>query len=146
MVYTSITRKAPEYISSMLIHVSDHHEWQTRSTAPNLLHIQHTLTFYRAFSKLWNSLPADIRNSKFINMFKSELICSTVTRTFENPVVFVTAPYTTPTLYPPELAVGAKAVFGWKLDLSATVGFVGCVWTKTRPNLTFLEASYVSKR
>ena len=79
VVYKGITGKAPEYISSMLTYVSEHHERQTRSTALDLLHIpkSHTAYFDRAFSvqgpKLWNSLPADNRNSTSINRFKSEL-------------------------------------------------------------------------
>ena len=77
-VYRSITGQAPEYISSLLTYVSAHHERQNRSTTLDLLHIprSHSATFDRAFSvqcpKLWNSLPADIRNSKSINRFKSE--------------------------------------------------------------------------
>ena len=35
--YKSITGKAPEYISSMLTYVSEHHERQTRSAALDLL-------------------------------------------------------------------------------------------------------------
>ena len=79
MVYKSITGQAPEYISSMLTYVSEHHERQTRSTVLDLLHIprSHSAYFDRAFSvqgpKLWNSLPVDIRNSTSINRFKREL-------------------------------------------------------------------------
>ena len=79
MVYKGIKRSAPEYISSMLTYVSEKHERDTRSTALDLLHIprSHTSFFDRAFSvqgpKLWNSLPADIRNSPTINRFKSAL-------------------------------------------------------------------------
>ena len=79
MVYKSITGQAPEYISSMLTYVSEHHERQTRLTVLDLLHIprSHSAYFDRAFSvqgpKLWNSLPADIRNSTSINRFKREL-------------------------------------------------------------------------
>ena len=75
MVYKSITGNAPEYVSSMLTYVSEHRERQTRPTALDLLHISRSYSacFDRAFSvqgqKLWNSLPADIRN----NRFKSEL-------------------------------------------------------------------------
>ena len=78
MVYKSITGQAPEYISSMLTYVSEHHERQTSSTALDLLYIpgSHSAYFDRAFSvqgpKLWNSLPADIRNSTSINRFKAE--------------------------------------------------------------------------
>ena len=81
MVYTckSITGQAPEYIPSMLTYVSEHYERQTRLTVLDLLHIprSHSAYFDRAFSvqgpNLWNSLPADIRNSTSINRFKSEL-------------------------------------------------------------------------
>ena len=79
MVYKSITGQAPEYISSMLTYVPEHHERQTRSTVLDLLHIprSHSAYFDRAFSvqgpKLWNSLPADIRNSTSINRLKLEL-------------------------------------------------------------------------
>ena len=79
MVYKSIAGQAPEYISSMLTYVSEHHERQTRSTVLDLLHIprSHSAYFDGAFSvqgpKLWNSLPADIRNSTSINRFKREL-------------------------------------------------------------------------
>ena len=78
-VYKSITGQAPGYVSSLLTYVSDHHERQTRSTTLGLLHIprSHSANFDGAFSvrcpKLWNSLPADIRNSKPIKRFKSEL-------------------------------------------------------------------------
>ena len=78
-VYKSITGQTPEYISSLLTYVSDHHERQTRSTTLDLLHIprSHSANFDRAFSvqgpNLRNNLPADIRNSKSINRFKSEL-------------------------------------------------------------------------
>ena len=78
-VYKSISRQAPAYISSLLTYVSDHHKRQTRSTTLDLLHVPRSLStdFNRAFSvqgpKLWNSLPADVRNSKSINRFKSEL-------------------------------------------------------------------------
>ena len=78
-VYKSITGQAPDYISSMVTYVSEHHERQTRSTVLDLLHIprSHSDYFDRAFSvqgpKLWNSLPADIRNSTSINRFKCEL-------------------------------------------------------------------------
>ena len=77
--YKSISRQAPEYISSLLTYVSDHHERQTRSTILDLLHVprSHSTNFDTAFSVqgpiLWNSLPADIRNSTSINRFKSEL-------------------------------------------------------------------------
>ena len=81
MVYKSITGQAPDYISSMLTCVSEHHERQTRSTALDLLHIprSHSAYYDTAFSvkgpKLheWNSLPADIRNSTSVNRFKSKL-------------------------------------------------------------------------
>ena len=79
MVYESITGQAPEYISSMLTYVSEHHKRQTRPTILDLLHIprSHSAYFDRAFSvqcpKLWNSLPADFRNSTSINRFKREL-------------------------------------------------------------------------
>ena len=78
-VYKSITGQAPEYISSMLKYVCEHHERQTRSTVLDLLHIPrlHSAYFDRAFSvhgpKLWNSLSTDIRNSTSINRFKREL-------------------------------------------------------------------------
>ena len=49
MVYKSITGQAPEYISSMLTYVSEHHERQTRSTVLDLLHIQPTLTGHFQF-------------------------------------------------------------------------------------------------
>ena len=44
-------REAPEYISSMLTYISEHHERQTRSTALDLLHIprSHSAYFDRAF-------------------------------------------------------------------------------------------------
>ena len=79
MGYKSITRQSPEYISSMLTYVSEHHERQTRSTVLDCLHIPRSHPAYsdRAFSvqgpKLWNSLPADIRNSTSVNRFKCEL-------------------------------------------------------------------------
>ena len=79
MGYKGINESAPEYISSMLTYVSEKHERHTRSTAHYLLHIprSHTSFFDRAFSvqgpKLWNSLPADIRNSPTVNRFKSAL-------------------------------------------------------------------------
>ena len=79
MVYKSISAKAPEYIFSMLTYVSEHYGRQTRSTALDLLHIprSHSAYFDRAFSvqgpKLWDSLPADIRNSTSINRIKSDL-------------------------------------------------------------------------
>ena len=38
-VYKSITGQAPNYISSLLTCVSDHHERQTRSTTLDLLHM-----------------------------------------------------------------------------------------------------------
>ena len=78
-VYKSISGQAPECISSLLTYVSNHHERQSRSTTLDLLHIPWSLsaTFDRAFSvqgpKLRNSVPADIRNSKSIKRFKSEL-------------------------------------------------------------------------
>ena len=57
MVYKCITGQAPEYISSMLTYVSEHHKRQTRSTA--LDPRSHSAYFYRAFSvqgpKLWNN-------------------------------------------------------------------------------------------
>ena len=51
-VYKSITGQAPEYISSLLTYVSDHHERHTRSTTRDLLHIprSHSANFDRAFS------------------------------------------------------------------------------------------------
>ena len=51
-VYESITGQAPEYITSQLTYISDHHERQTRSTTLDLLHIPrpHSATFDRAFS------------------------------------------------------------------------------------------------
>ena len=79
MLYKRITGKAPGYISSMLTYVSEHRKRQTRSTALDLLDIprSHSAYFDRAFSvqgpKLWDSVPADIRNSTSINRFKSEL-------------------------------------------------------------------------
>ena len=79
-VYKSISGQAPEYISSLLTYVSEYHERQTRSTTLDLLHVprSQSTNFDRAFSvqgpKLWNSLPADIRNSTSI------VICSTITK------------------------------------------------------------------
>ena len=78
-VYKSISGQAPEYISSLFTYVSDHNERQTRSTTLALLHVprSHSTNFDKAFSvqgpKLWNSLPADIRNSTSVYRFKSEL-------------------------------------------------------------------------
>ena len=78
-VYKSITGQTPEYISIMLTYISEHHDRQTRSTVLDLLHIprSHSAYFDKAFSvqgpKLWNSLPADIRNSTSINRFKRQL-------------------------------------------------------------------------
>ena len=80
MVYKGINGSAPEYISSMVMYVSEKHERYIRSTALDLLHIPrtHTSFFDRAFSvqgpKLWNSLPTEIRNSPTVNRFKSLLI------------------------------------------------------------------------
>ena len=60
IVYKSSTGQAPEYISSMLTYVSEHHE----RPSLDLLHIprSNSAFFDRAFSvqgpKLWNSLPA----------------------------------------------------------------------------------------
>ena len=73
-VYKSITGQAHKYISSLLTYVSDHHERQTRSTTLDLLHIprSHSANFDRAIS-VQDSLPADIRNSKSVSMFKSEV-------------------------------------------------------------------------
>ena len=90
------------------------------------LHIprSHSASFDRAFSvqgqKLWNSLPAVIRYSKSIIRFQSwNVICSTITKTRENYVVYVTAPL--------QLSdAGAGVVFGRKLDrpwLSLSVAF-----------------------
>ena len=79
MVYKGINGSAPGYISSMLTYVSEKHDRHTGSTALDLLHIPrtHTSFFDRAFSvqgpKLWNSSPADIRNSPTVNRFKSAL-------------------------------------------------------------------------
>ena len=79
LIKTETGTVAPEYISSILTYVSEHHERQIRSTALDLLHIpgSHSAYFDRVFSvqspKQWNSLPADIRNSTSINRFKSEL-------------------------------------------------------------------------
>ena len=63
----------------MLACVSEKHKRHSRSIALDLLHIprSHSSFFGRAFSvqgpKLWNSLPADIRNSTSVNRFKSAL-------------------------------------------------------------------------
>ena len=46
MVYKSNTGQAPEYISSVLTYVSEHHERQTRSTALDLLHISRSHSAY----------------------------------------------------------------------------------------------------
>ena len=79
MVYKGINGLAPAYISSMLTYVSEQHERHTRSTTFNLLYIprSHSSLFDRAFlvqgPKLWNSLPADIRNNTSVNRFKSAL-------------------------------------------------------------------------
>ena len=43
-VYKSITGQAPEYISSLLTYVPDHHEMQIRSTTLDLLHSPITLS------------------------------------------------------------------------------------------------------
>ena len=57
-------------------YISDLHEMQSRSTTLDLLDLprSHSTNSDRAFSvqgkKLWNSLPADIRNSTSINRFK----------------------------------------------------------------------------
>ena len=42
----SFTGQAPEYISSLLTYVSEHHERQTRSTALDLLHIPRSHSAY----------------------------------------------------------------------------------------------------
>ena len=101
MVYKNITGKAPEYISSMLTYDSEHHERQTRATAFDLLHRSHSAYFDRAFSvqgpTLWNSLPADIRNSTSINRFES----------VRNSLVTVRLQLSD---------AGAEVVFGRKLD------------------------------
>ena len=75
----SIFRQNPKVLihSSSIRHVR--RERQTRSTTLDLMHIprSHSASFDRALSfqgpKLWNSLPADIRYSKSIIRFKSEL-------------------------------------------------------------------------
>ena len=60
--------------------MSEHHERQTRPTVLDLLPViprSHSAYIDRAVSvqgpTLWNSLPADIRNSMSINGFKREL-------------------------------------------------------------------------
>ena len=64
-VHKFIFGQDPEYISSLLTYVSDHHERPTRSTTLDLLHIprSQSTNFDRAFSvqgqKLWNSLPLE---------------------------------------------------------------------------------------
>ena len=79
MVYKGIHALAPEYISSMLTYVLEQHERHARSTAFDLLYIPRSRSsfFDRAFSvqgrNLWNSLPAEIRNSTSVNRFKSAL-------------------------------------------------------------------------
>ncbi|MCG8066696.1 MAG: hypothetical protein JAY84_02445 [Candidatus Thiodiazotropha taylori] len=79
MVYKGINGLAPGYISSMFTYVSEHHGRCTRSTSSDLLYVprSHSSQFDRAFSvlgpKLWNSLPADIRNSETVNRFKNAL-------------------------------------------------------------------------
>ena len=68
MVYKSITGQAPEYISSMLTYVSEHHERQTRSTVLDLLHIPRSQSAY--FDR-----PFSVQGPKWtsINRFKREL-------------------------------------------------------------------------
>lgn len=79
MVYKSLNNKAPEYISSLLSFVSEHHARQTRSSANNALHIPRSKTTYfdKAFSvfgpKIWNSLPIAVRECTSVNSFKRKL-------------------------------------------------------------------------
>ena len=104
----------------MLTYVSEHHERQTRSTVLDLLHIprSHSAYFDRVFSiqgpKLWNSLPADIRNSTSINRFKCELKLYLLYNN-QNALKFC--------------CISNRS--------SATVrcGGGGCVWTKARSTL-----------
>lgn len=79
MVYKSINGMTPDYISSMLTLVSDHHERQTRQSSNDKLHVPRSRTSYfdKAFSisgpRLWNTLPAFIRESNTIFKFKRGL-------------------------------------------------------------------------
>ena len=79
MVYKGINGQSPEYVSSMLTLVSEHHERRTRSTANNKLHVprSHTTYYEKAFSttgpRLWNSLPTKIKESEILFKFKHAL-------------------------------------------------------------------------
>ena len=86
MVYKSITGQAPEYISSVLTYVSEHHERQTRSTFSIYCrfpdHIQPTLTghfqfkvqnYGTVYQRILETAHQDIRNSTSVNRFKREL-------------------------------------------------------------------------
>lgn len=79
MVYKGMKGQSPDYISSLLTFVSEHHERQTRSTTNDNLHIprSHTSYYDKAFSttgpRLWNSLPTEIREISTLFKFKNEL-------------------------------------------------------------------------
>ena len=79
--YKSLQQQAPDYISNMLhLHTSDR-RLRSTSSAPQLFEPRtfHTTFADRAFScyapRLWNQLPAQIRNSSSISIFKQLLKC-----------------------------------------------------------------------
>ena len=79
MVYKALNVLAPEYISDILIKLSESHMRNLRSVDYDLLRVPSSRTSYYENSftissaKLWNELPLDIRNISALNTFKNTL-------------------------------------------------------------------------
>ena len=79
MVYKALNKQTPEYISQLLVKTSDTHSLNLRSNSNDDLRIPRSYTQYfdKSFSvcgpKLWNNLPADVKLSKTLEIFKRKL-------------------------------------------------------------------------
>ena len=77
--YKALNNMTPEYITKLLTPMSQTHSLNLRSGETGALYVPfpRTVLYSGAFScsapKLWNSLPQAVRNSEFLNAFKTNV-------------------------------------------------------------------------
>ena len=79
LIYKALNHLTPEYITAMLMPISETHSRNLRSSTTGTLSVPRSRTsffdisFISSAQKLWNSLPISVRLSPSINDFKDKL-------------------------------------------------------------------------
>ena len=80
MMYETMNNLIPPYIKDLFQYTNTIHDHCLRSTADNLLYVsQPNCEFYRTSlaysgSKIWNSIPQDVKNSDSVVQFKDRYL------------------------------------------------------------------------